>query len=910
MMRTFILRVLLALVVGLGIALWMAQRDPRFLHAAQERLTGMIERMLDCKLSGTLVSLNLFNPTIVIKHAAASSKQPGQWQWECERCTFQFSYLELLTTGKLALQMRLENLKASSLYADGQLPITEHLARLVAYQKELPLALKKLLITNGHFVAHTLDKDNTLSLAFKSEAGTHNNRFKASMYITDGSATLQGHEVATSLAGSLGLDMKKDKDAQVTAFIDMQTTLPQLPEDDQRCSLRATWKDRHGKIWLCNKQGTFAIKQGDISVSSTGKIRADARAVFPLSYWYAVYAGGTSPDDIHGVCTVTAQLTEAQKLQASLRVEGCGWRSFGIDHLQCEIKRADGTWDTLLHVHDALLGKLQGTGTWDEKKQKGNLALKNNTRMRFAPFRYWTVAPHDISVQAVIDSSGVTGAFGAKAQHEKLDTDVWVRGALRIKDTDFLVTGSVNDKPFEVALDLAPTVRVRKVVFTDQEGKGLIGIKTGDDEHTTVQGTLTFPFLRLLLLNSMGYDIQGQGNLHVKGALKDQVVYGQLVLPDGNIRLASTYNFVQQARIPLRLDLARRHCTLTGAHINLHKGTIACQKGTVQYNDQATITFAHIPLLLNKVFLNVGKDMFAVVSGYVVLEQRPHAIPVLRGTIMIDRAQLKRNILSGNVQSSLLRELGNALVGSDADLAFDVRVVNRHPLRVRTTFLRTDLDLELHATGKLSAPRVSGSINLSNGTLHFPYRSLHIVNGSLHFQPHQPDDPRIEFMAKGTIKRYTITLQVGGTVRYPSIHFSSSPSLDEEQIITLLLAGSKEGSLSLVMPSLIMQNVQNLIFGSDHGASTVDTYVNNVLAPFKHIRIVPGFSDQTARGGFRGSIEIDVSDRLHALVQKNFTLTEDTVVEVEYRLSDDITVRGLKDERFDVGAELEAKFSF
>jgi hypothetical protein len=124
------------------------------------------------------------------------------------------------------------------------------------------------------------------------------------------------------------------------------------------------------------------------------------------------------------------------------------------------------------------------------------------------------------------------------------------------------------------------------------------------------------------------------------------------------------------------------------------------------------------------------------------------------------------------------------------------------------------------------------------------------------------------------------------------------------------LAGSEAGSLSLVMPSLIMQNVQNYIFGSDHGSSTVETYVNNVLAPFKHIRIVPSFSDQTARGGFRGAIEIDVSDRLHATIQKNFSLTEDTRVELEFKVSDDINVRGIKDERGDLGGELETRISF
>lgn len=912
MIRTFLVRVLLATFAGVLITLWLLQSDPRFQRVMEKKLTVVLERMLDCKVSGTLVGLNIFHPTIVIKNAHASSKQAGEWQWKCKQCTFQFSYLELLGLGKLAMRIHLEELQATSLYVDGALPISAHLKRLVAYQKDMPLSLKKLLVTNGQFTAHTADNATQLKLAFKSEAGTVGNRFKASMYLTDGALVQNDIIVAYGFTGSLGLDMqKKAEQSRVTAFMDILVTLPQLPADDQQCSLRARWKDRHGQIVLCNKQGTCAIKQGDISVSPSGQLRATLRAIFPLSYWFAVYTGTEPSEHVRGQCTATAVLKDNQQLHASLRVDDGGWRSLSLDHVQSDLKCQDGKWQAMLHVHDTLLGKLQGAGSWDEKEQQGKLSLENSTGMHVAPLRHWTVLPHDIQLNATFDGSGrLTGEFHAKAAHKKLEQLATIAGSVQIDDSQFILTGSVNDKPFEADISLAPTFQVNSLQFTDPQGKPLISVKTGSDDHTTVQGILTFPFLQLLLHNSLGYDIRGQGDLQVRAALKDQILYGQLLLPDGNIRLASTHNFIQQARVPVQLDLVRKQCVVRGAEMKLHKGTIRCKRATVQYDDHNHITFAHLPLLLNKVFVNVGKDMFAIVSGYVVLEYRQNAMPILRGTIVIERAQLKKNILSGSVQRSLLRELSNTLLGSEADIMFDVRILNRHPLQVRTAFLHTDLDIKLHCTGQFSSPRVVGAITLSNGSLKFPYRQLHVVNGTLYFQPPQLDDPRIELTAKGNVRRYTVTMQVGGTLRHPNINFSSSPSLDEEQIITLLLAGSEEGSLSLVMPSLIMQNVQNLIFGSEHGASTIDTYVNNVLAPFKHIRIVPSFSDQTGRGGFRGAIEIDVSERLHAVIQKNFSLTEDTRVEVEYRLSDDFNVRGIKDERGDIGGEIETRFSF
>src|SRR5581483_3576363 len=90
----------------------------------------------------------------------------------------------------------------------------------------------------------------------------------------------------------------------------------------------------------------------------------------------------------------------------------------------------------------------------------------------------------------------------------------------------------------------------------------------------------------------------------------------------------------------------------------------------------------------------------------------------------------------------------------------------------------------------------------------------------------------------------------------------------------------------------------------------LDSHFKSWLKPFKNIHLVPSFTDQTGRGGLRGAIEIDVNERTHALIQKNFNLTEDTRFEVEYLLSDDITVRGIRDERKDVGGEVEMRWKF
>jgi translocation and assembly module TamB len=187
---------------------------------------------------------------------------------------------------------------------------------------------------------------------------------------------------------------------------------------------------------------------------------------------------------------------------------------------------------------------------------------------------------------------------------------------------------------------------------------------------------------------------------------------------------------------------------------------------------------------------------------------------------------------------------------------------------------------------------------------------LYITQGSIYFTPGQLYDPLVEFTAKNSIKNHTIAMHVTGSLSKPHVMLESWPTLTQEQIVALLLVGSYQDSLNMVMPALVMNNITTLIFGDDHSTHSLTNKFAALLDPFKRIRLVPSFTDQTGRGGLRGAIEVDVSDRVHAVIQKNFSLTEDTYFELGYLLSDEINVRLLRDERRDWGAEVEMRWKF
>jgi hypothetical protein len=112
------------------------------------------------------------------------------------------------------------------------------------------------------------------------------------------------------------------------------------------------------------------------------------------------------------------------------------------------------------------------------------------------------------------------------------------------------------------------------------------------------------------------------------------------------------------------------------------------------------------------------------------------------------------------------------------------------------------------------------------------------------------------------------------------------------------------------MPALIMQNVKSILFGYDQSETNLSRYFNALFKTFGRIHLVPSFIDQSGRGGLRGAIEFDLSDRWRAVIQKNFSLTEDTRFEVEYLFSDDVSARFTRDIRRDWIGEVEMRYKF
>lgn len=517
----------------------------------------------------------------------------------------------------------------------------------------------------------------------------------------------------------------------------------------------------------------------------------------------------------------------------------------------------------------------------------------------------WTISPAQASGTIVVPqvtlpswvAGGGVGTFHAVAHSEQVE-----------------LTARLHEQMMRCVIGLFPTPWLKHAEYYYRGAPMVACTGTPDSFEGTVPCTIL-----QALAQRCGIELQGEGIVRYTGIMTPTGVEVKATLEHANIRVPYTYGVVQRGGLTLQADTADRVLLVRDAELELYKSSITCSRATVRFDDAGNITYVHLPLLMHNYLFGWKKEFFAQISGACMLCIVPRGDSSVAGSISIDQAHVRGNLLSADFQHEFLGAALDALgaslpavpaQGDDDPWLLDISYATRAPLEIKTPFLEASVICSGHVGGTLQSPDVRGGFEFVRGTLGFPYKPLFITKGSVTIRPEALHDPDVHLVARNYIKKYDVEMAITGSARDPHITFTSIPHLEQAQIITLLLGGSEDGSLYFLMPKVITDTIETLLFGSAETTSRVQKYLNTLFRPFKRVSITPRLSDQAGRGGVRGAIELEVNDRLRAVIEKNISLPEDTTFEVEYDISDDARCRMMRDERGDLGLEGEMRWKF
>jgi hypothetical protein len=895
---------------------WFMQKDERVKQYIGTQFRTTFQKAISCTFEGATESVSFFFPRITFANVRVYSQDNPGWSWSAKKFTVGCSWWHLIMYRTADLRVIIEDLDVKSDITQGKVAVADHMQKVfMGLKLGLPIELKS--VTFKHAVCCLNDTENQMQarFAWQNELKKMQGRMKTSGYLLDGSLKVRDRIIFESLKGSLHADIGRPEDNDTTLSVDCSVELPYVPKAMRQTFVSGSWQGTSGTFSLKNVHEQVMIDPIQLFYDGT-RSRCSIRGSVPLSSMWRFIHNDALKDELSGSCSLVCDMRYEDNecaVTGRVSVDNGAYKDQALGSGVITYARQHGEWKGAIKAQQKSQYAMKGTWQFKEATSSGSLKLANTDTIQLPQALRMLIKPGALQCNLNLDALGhVTGRYKTEITSLWNNTLLECAGKIAGDQTQLISSGTIQRNPYQCAVQLQPTMQLITFSYDDkQSGAPLVRVTADHLDQSVLQAVIGLPFIRTL--SEQTYN---KWPMHVEGSIAATIKQQQdgiditMTTMDALMRVPETYNVMRNGTCGIHIDPNARVITMRDLALQFNEGSVAINRAVVHYDEDNKPIFMHVPILVDSLMLNMEQGLFAKISGYALLSKQQTQPTNIAANIIIDRAYIKENLLSGTFHKNLFRYTGGPFASYQADTTCDIRVTSRVPVRVKTPFLETAVRVNLQMKNSFKNPNVTGSIDLLSGFLAFPYRPLYITKGTIYFLPNQLHDPCIELVAKNKIKKYNVELQVSGSLQNHQIMLDASPTLTDEQIVALLLVGSEEESLNIVMPALIMQNLQTIVFGYDQSSSALDKVFNSLLQPFNRIHVVPSFSDKTGRGGLRGAIEIDVNDRWRALIQKNFSLTEDTRLEVEYLVSDDMSVRGVANERRDVGAEVEMKWKF
>jgi len=179
-----------------------------------------------------------------------------------------------------------------------------------------------------------------------------------------------------------------------------------------------------------------------------------------------------------------------------------------------------------------------------------------------------------------------------------------------------------------------------------------------------------------------------------------------------------------------------------------------------------------------------------------------------------------------------------------SNFKLDLRIHADNQLFVSGMGLESEWRLNMRVGGTTAAPIVSGLAEVVRGTYSFAGKRFDLDRGTVRFAGGPLSDPELDISASTTTNGITAVINITGTGQRPSIAFTSSPTLPQDEVLSRLLFGTNPENLSAI-EALQLASALNSLRGGGGGLNPLGKLRGAV--GIDRLRIL-GADDATGRG--------------------------------------------------------------
>jgi translocation and assembly module TamB len=546
----------------------------------------------------------------------------------------------------------------------------------------------------------------------------------------------------------------------------------------------------------------------------------------------------------------------------------------------------------------------EGSGESDFRVGLTNLSVGDLYTMATGNARVVGTASGDLRITGVLPDPVVTGQIS-------------------------IANGSVADVPFTaVAAEIGLRQRLLSVNARIEEASGhaftLVGTvpTRADAGPLDVKAESRQVSLGLIQAFTSHVDtVQGLAavSLHATGSLANPALTGSLTLSNGSLRIVPTGVIYSAINADVGIENGRasiRQFTLSDAegHTLTASGGGDIPRLTTTDAVDVVVKSTGLTVLENELGeIEVAGD--ARVEGTVAAPRVTGRLEVSRGLLEVD--EMLRVLTAGSrAPASPLEAVPepgrSADVGvpesepatpappdtgvfSRATLALQVDMPDDVVLRGRgirpaagsvalgSLNLTVGGDLEIRKSAG-EQPVLIGSVEAVRGFYDFQGRRFEVQRGSsVVFRGTRPIDPSVDVTGQREVSGITVAVRLGGTARRPTIALSSSPPLDQSDILSLIVFNQPINELGEAEQTDLLQRAGDL------AASAIATPVADSIARALDVDL---FEIRTPVAGGAGEVSIgrQVNERLFVGFRQEFGDADASRLSFEYRLTDALRV--------------------
>jgi outer membrane protein assembly complex protein YaeT len=485
------------------------------------------------------------------------------------------------------------------------------------------------------------------------------------------------------------------------------------------------------------------------------------------------------------------------------------------------------------------------------------------------------------------------------------------------------LTGRISFQEFDLAFGALALSQQQPMTIAVASGEATLAQSTlsGSAGTITAGGRIELDGERALDLS-----VDGTINIAALSILTDQIrtegdstvkllARGTVAAPDltGTVTLTDGTAVFDQPRVAAEninahFDLANRRMSVTRFDADVNGGTVTAS-GSVTLGERL-VSDVNLEMSAKDVAFDEPLGLRSISNASLTLSQAGDTI-VVKGKLTIEEAGLTDDV---NLDVGLLGRIaarGNRSLTPDRNplldrLRFDVDVTSATPVLVDNNLARAEMTAALHVVGSPYQPALLGSLTLlEDSEILLNERRYQVERGVITFADERRILPSFDLRLNTRASDYDVTVSVTGAIGNTETNLTSTPSLPEPDIMSLLVTGRTLDDMRGEGLDVAREQVLSTLAG--RVGSTLGRGLRQATG-FSEVRIEPILIANEADPSARLTVGQNLTNNTKIVYSTNLADSNDQIWVLEYDLTRRFQARAVWQEddtaRFDFRRDL------